>query len=61
VQSSKLDCHVLSGNDITLYGDGSPIRSFCYVSDVVDGLLELRITDLHPVISATGKSILYWS
>src|SRR5437762_5053897 len=31
----------LAGQDITLYGDGSQSRSFCYVDDLIDGLLKM--------------------
>lgn len=31
----------LKGEDITVYGDGSQTRSFCYVDDTVDGLIKL--------------------
>lgn len=31
----------LSGQDVTVYGDGSQTRSFCYVSDTVDALIRL--------------------
>ncbi|MEO9899818.1 UDP-glucuronic acid decarboxylase family protein [Nisaea sp.] len=31
----------LRGEDLTLYGDGSQTRSFCYVDDLVDGLMKL--------------------
>jgi dTDP-glucose 4,6-dehydratase len=31
----------LLGDDITIYGDGSQTRSFCYVSDEVDGIVRL--------------------
>src|SRR5215207_3203485 len=31
----------LAGNPITIYGDGAQTRSFCYVQDLVDGLLRL--------------------
>ena len=31
----------LGGEDITIYGDGSQSRSFCFVSDLVDGLIRL--------------------
>ncbi len=31
----------LTNEDITLYGDGSQTRSFCYVSDMIDGLVSL--------------------
>jgi len=35
----------LRGEDLTVYGDGSQTRSFCYVSDLVDGLFRLMISD----------------
>jgi len=38
---SNLICQALSGQDVTIYGDGSQTRSFCYVSDLVDGLVRL--------------------
>ena len=38
---SNLVCQALSGRDVTIYGDGSQTRSFCYVSDMVAGLIAL--------------------
>ncbi len=35
----------LTGRPLTIYGDGSQTRSFCYVDDMVDGLLRLMATD----------------
>ena len=35
----------LTGRPLTVYGDGSQTRSFCYVDDEVDGLLELLLSD----------------
>ncbi|MCZ7397001.1 MAG: SDR family oxidoreductase [Candidatus Methanoperedens sp.] len=35
----------LSGEDITVYGDGSQTRSFCYVSDEVEGIYRLMKSD----------------
>lgn len=35
----------LKDEDITIYGDGSQTRSFCYVSDMVDGLIKLMETE----------------
>ncbi len=32
---------MLKGEDITIYGDGKQTRSFCYVDDMVDGLISL--------------------
>jgi dTDP-glucose 4,6-dehydratase len=40
----------LRGEDLTVYGDGSQTRSFCYVSDEVDGILRLaRSAEQEPV------------
>ncbi len=40
----------LRGENLTVYGDGSQTRSFCYVSDEVDGILRLsRSTEHEPV------------
>jgi dTDP-glucose 4,6-dehydratase len=36
----------LRGEDLTVYGDGSQTRSFCYVSDEVDGILRLAQSGL---------------
>jgi len=38
---SNLIVQALTGQDITLYGDGLQTRSFCYVDDLVDGLLRM--------------------
>ena len=38
---SNFIVQALKGKPITLYGDGSQTRSFCYVSDMVDGLVRL--------------------
>ena len=38
---SNFIVHALEGRPITLYGDGSQTRSFCYVDDTVDGLVRL--------------------
>ncbi|MCE8425626.1 MAG: SDR family oxidoreductase [Candidatus Methanoperedens sp.] len=35
----------LRGEDITVYGDGSQTRSFCYVSDEVEGIYRLMMSD----------------
>ncbi len=35
----------LRGEDITVFGDGSQTRSFCYVSDLVDGIYRLLLSD----------------
>jgi dTDP-glucose 4,6-dehydratase len=40
----------LRGENLTVYGDGSQTRSFCYVSDEVDGILRLaRVVEHDPV------------
>lgn len=38
---SNFAMQALRGEDITIYGDGSQTRSFCYVDDLIDGFLAL--------------------
>jgi nucleoside-diphosphate-sugar epimerase len=38
---SNVVCQALSGDDITIYGDGSQTRSFCFVDDMVEALTRL--------------------
>ena len=38
---SNFIVQALQGKDITIYGDGSQSRSFCYVDDLIDGLIKL--------------------
>jgi UDP-glucuronate decarboxylase len=42
---SNFIVQALKGNDITIYGDGSQTRSFCYVDDLIDGFLRMMNTD----------------
>ncbi len=37
----------LRGEDLTIYGDGQQTRSFCYVSDLIEGILRLSRSDEH--------------
>lgn len=37
----------LKGEDITVFGDGSQTRSFCYVGDLVEGIYRLLLSDYH--------------
>ena len=41
----------LSGEDVTVFGDGTQTRSFCYVSDLVDGVLRLMDSDVHDPVN----------
>jgi UDP-glucuronate decarboxylase len=43
---SNVICQALAGEPITVYGDGTQTRSFCYVSDLVDGLMRLMDSDV---------------
>jgi UDP-glucuronate decarboxylase len=42
---SNLIVQALSGQPLTVYGDGSQTRSFCYVSDLVEGFIRLMNSD----------------
>jgi len=40
----------LRGEDLTIFGDGSQTRSFCYVDDLVEGILRLLLSDyVYPI------------
>ncbi|OGC22145.1 NAD-dependent dehydratase [candidate division WOR-1 bacterium RIFOXYC2_FULL_37_10] len=41
----------LNGNPFTIYGDGRQTRSFCYVSDLVDGIYRAMKSDIHTPIN----------
>jgi UDP-glucuronate decarboxylase len=42
---SNFIVQALKGNDITIYGDGSQTRSFCYVDDLIDGMVRFMNAD----------------
>lgn len=42
---SNFIVQALNGNNITIYGDGSQTRSFCYVDDLVQGLMAMMNSD----------------
>ena len=42
---SNFIVQALRGEDITIYGDGSQTRSFCYVDDLINGMLKLMGSD----------------
>jgi len=37
----------LRGEDLTIFGDGTQTRSFCYVDDLIDGIYKLLLSDYH--------------
>jgi dTDP-glucose 4,6-dehydratase len=41
----------ITGKDLTAYGDGSQTRSFCYVSDLVEGIYRLLISEVNDPIN----------
>jgi dTDP-glucose 4,6-dehydratase len=41
----------LQNEDVTVFGDGTQTRSFCYVSDLVDGILRLLESDTHDPVN----------
>jgi dTDP-glucose 4,6-dehydratase len=44
---SNFMIQALKGEPLTIYGDGSQTRSFCYVSDLIDGIIRLSRSDEH--------------
>lgn len=48
----------LKNEPLTIYGDGSQTRSFCYVSDLIDGIYRLMLSDEHlPVNLGNSEEI----
>ena len=45
---SNFIVQALSGEPLTIYGDGSQTRSFCYVDDLIDGLIRLGTASENP-------------
>lgn len=41
----------INGDDLTVFGDGMQTRSFCYVSDLVEGIYKLLVSDVHEPIN----------
>jgi dTDP-glucose 4,6-dehydratase len=48
---SNLLTQALRGDELTIYGDGSQTRSFCYVSDEIEGILRLSRSDEHAPVN----------
>ena len=48
---SNFIVQALQGEPLTLYGDGSQTRSFCYVSDEVEGIYRLFMSDEHQPVN----------
>jgi UDP-glucuronate decarboxylase len=48
---SNFICQALRGEQITVYGDGKQTRSFCYVSDLVEGLCRLMESGEHQPVN----------
>ncbi len=46
----------LRGEDLTIFGDGSQTRSFCYVSDLVEGIYRLLLSDYHLPVNIGNPS-----
>ena len=41
----------LTGQPLTIFGDGSQTRSFCYVSDLIEGIYRLALSDFHEPVN----------
>lgn len=41
----------LKGEDVTIFGDGSQTRSFCYITDLVDGIIRLMQSELNDPVN----------
>jgi dTDP-glucose 4,6-dehydratase len=48
---SNLLTQALRGDELTVYGDGSQTRSFCYISDEIEGIVKLAYSDEHAPVN----------
>jgi dTDP-glucose 4,6-dehydratase len=46
-----LICQALAGEPMTVFGDGKQTRSFCYVSDLIDGIYRLLLSDVNEPVN----------
>lgn len=46
----------LRGEDLTVFGDGSQTRSFCYVDDLIEGIYRLLLSDYHLPVNIGNPS-----
>ena len=46
----------LSGQPLTIFGDGSQTRSFCYVADLIEGIYRLLLSDEHQPVNIGNPS-----
>ncbi len=54
---SNLICQAIKNEPLTIYGDGTQSRSFCYVSDLIDGLISLFFMEnLHSPVNLGNPS-----
>jgi dTDP-glucose 4,6-dehydratase len=44
-------CQALTGKPLTVYGEGTQTRSFCYIDDMVEGLFRLLLSDFHDPVN----------
>lgn len=44
-------CQALTGEPLSVYGDGSQTRSFCYVDDLIEGLYRLLMSEVHEPVN----------
>lgn len=48
---SNFIVQALRGRELTIYGDGTQTRSFCYVDDLIEGMVRLMNVEAHPSIN----------
>jgi len=44
-------CQALAGQPLTVFGDGSQTRSFCYVDDLIEGIVRVLFSELHEPVN----------
>ena len=55
---SNFICQALRGEDLTIYGDGSQTRSFCYVDDLIEVIIKMMASTNNTLFSCQTFFIL---
>ena len=57
---SNFIVQALKGNSLTIYGDGSQTRSFCYIYDMVEGIYKLLHSNYTKPINLGNPEEIHW-
>ena len=57
---SNFISQALRGSPLTIYGDGTQTRSFCYVDDLIEGMIKLMDSNLNSPVNIGNPRRIYY-